>query len=120
MLTITAAVRIFLAATPTDMRRGFDRLAAAVSQELGADPLSGHLFVFRNRRGDKLKILYWDRSGYALWYKRLERGVFYFPPIEAGGVQVESAQLTLILEGLDFATARRRLRFKLPARAVGP
>jgi transposase len=77
----------------------------------------GHLFVFRNRRGDKLKILYWDHTGYVLWYKRLERGVFHFPPVTAGGEKIGAAELALILEGIDLATARRRPRFRLPAPA---
>ena len=86
---------------------------------IGQDPLSGHLFVFRNRRGDRIKILFWDRSGYCLWYKRLEKGVFKFPDSNARSIEVEAATLALILEGIDLAGARHRQRFALrPDRAL--
>ena len=74
MLSWPPTVRIFLAAEPTDMRKGFDSLAHLVESSMALDPLSGHLFVFRSRRGDRIKVLWWDRDGYALWYKRLEKG----------------------------------------------
>ena len=84
MINLPPTVRIFLATAPADMRRGFDGLAAlTTSVARGQDPLSGHLFVFRNRRGDRIKILYWDRDGLAIWAKRLERGAFRFPPPRA-------------------------------------
>jgi len=76
MLSLPAAVRIYLATDPCDMRKGFDSLAATVRESFGDDPLSGHLFVFRSRRADRMKILWWDRDGYAIWMKRLERGTF--------------------------------------------
>ena len=76
MLTLPPSTRIFVATKPTDMRKGFDSLAVLVRDFLGEDPLSGHLFVFRNRPGDRLKILWWDRDGLAIWYKRLEEGSF--------------------------------------------
>ena len=75
MINLPPTVRIFLATAPADMRRGFDGLASLTTSVIGENPLSGHLFVFRNRRGDRLKILSWDRDGLALWAKRLERGV---------------------------------------------
>lgn len=112
MLSLPPSVRIFLASEPVDGRRGMDGLAALVREVFGEDPLSGHLFVFRNRRGSGAKILYWDRSGYWLLQKRLERGVFRFP--SGGGsprVEVEAADLALLLEGIDLAGARRRERF---------
>ncbi len=95
------------------MRRSFDALAALVDQVVGEDPLSGHLFVFRNRRGDLVKILSWDRTGYCIWYKRLEEGVFRFPEAVAGRVEIEAAELALILEGIDLAGATRQRRFRL-------
>lgn len=115
MLSWPPSVRVFLATQPADMRRSFDGLAALVTGFLGQDPLSGHLFVFRNRRGDRVKILYWDRSGYCLWYKRLEEGTFRFPSAAGAGVEVEVAELALLLEGIDLAGASRRKRF-VPAR----
>lgn len=115
MLSWPPSMRVFLATQPADMRRSFDGLAALVTGFLGQDPLSGHLFVFRNKRGDRVKILCWDRSGYCLWYKRLEEGVFRFPSTAGPGVEVEAAELALLLEGIDLAGATKRKRF-VPAR----
>src|SRR5438270_583291 len=78
------------------------------------DPMTGHLFVFRSRRGDRLKVLWWDRDGYALWYKRLERGGFHFPACEGESVEVKAADLAMILEGIDLASVRRRPRYSRP------
>lgn len=111
MLSLPPAVRIYVCTQPADMRRSFDGLAAMTREVIRENPLSGHLFVFRNRRGDRVKILYWDRSGYCLWYKRLERGVFHFPEAEDGGIEIAMADLLLLLEGLDLAGARRRPRY---------
>jgi transposase len=113
VLSLPPSVSIWLCAEAADMRRSFDGLAALVRQALGQDPLSGHLFVFRNKRGDRVKILWWDRSGYALWYKRLEAGAFRFPAGEEArsGMQVNAAELALLLEGIDLAGARRRKRY---------
>jgi transposase len=104
------SVRIFLAAAPLDLRKSFDGLAAATRELLAQDPLSGHLFVFLNRRSDRVKILVWDRNGYWLMCKRLERGRFR-TPVRDGKVEIESAELTLMLEGIDLAGARRRPRW---------
>ena len=93
------------------MRRSFDGLAAMVREHLGQDPLSGHLYVFRNKREDRVKIIYWDRSGFALWYKRLEQGTFRFPSSDAKRVRVEAAELAMLLEGIDLSRAKRRKRF---------
>lgn len=93
------------------MRRSFDGLSAMVVEHLEKDPFSGHLFVFRNRRGDRVKILYWDRSGFSLWYKRLEKGVFHFPSAVVGYVEMEATELALILEGIDLREARRVPRY---------
>jgi transposase len=113
MLNWPSAVRIFLAARPADMRRGFDGLARMAAEVIRQDPLSGALFVFRNRRGDRLKVLYWAGDGYALWYRRLERGTFRFPACEGEAVEIRAADLTLILEGIDLSRVRRRPRFEL-------
>jgi transposase len=114
VINFPPTVRIFLASSPADMRRGFDGLAALTTSVLSQDPLSGHLFVFRNRRGDRLKILYWDRDGLAIWAKRLERGVFRFPEPKGNRVEVTPAEMAAILEGIDLGHARRLPRFALP------
>jgi transposase len=113
MLTWPRTVRVFAYTPPTDMRRSFDRLGSMVQQILHQDPFSGHLFVFVNRSGDRMKILFWDRSGYALFYKRLEQGVFHLPAETEACVEIDVARLTLILEGLDLAGARQHKRFSL-------
>jgi transposase len=97
---------------PTDLRRSFDGLAGLVAGVLSADPLSGHLFVFRNRRADLIKILYWDRSGYCIWAKRLERGTFRFPALKECRVEMQSSDLMLILEGIDLSSVKRRKRYQ--------
>ena len=112
MLMLPPAVRIFICAQPVDMRSSFDTLAELTRTLIRQQPLSGHLFVFRGRRGDRAKILWWDRSGYCLWYKRLERGVFRFTAAQEGVVEVEAAELALLLEGIDLAGAQRRPRFQ--------
>jgi transposase len=111
MLSWPPAVRVFVHTQPTDMRRSFDRLAWLAQEVLHQDPFSGHLFVFVNRTGDRMKILFWDRSGYALFYKRLEEGVFHLPTAEGTGVEIDVPRLTLILEGLDLAGAQQQKRF---------
>ena len=115
MINLPPTVRIFLATAPADMRRGFDGLAALTTSVLGEDPLSGHLFVFRNRRGDRLKILWWDRDGLAILAKRLERGVFRFPTPRDGRIEVTPAEMADILEGIDLQNARRQRRYCLPS-----
>ena len=103
MLTLPPSVRVFVHLGPTDMRRSFDGLAGMVREILRADPMSGHLFVFFNRRRDRVKILFWDRTGLALWYKRLEEGVFTLPKASDGNQQpsmeMSWADVSLILEG---------------------
>jgi transposase len=117
MLSLALPGRIFLYTAPTDMRRSFDGLAALVRDQLGADPLSGHLFVFRNRRGDRLKLLYWDEDGLAIWAKRLEDGTFQFPAADATSVEIRATDLALILGGIDLGSARRRQRYQRPVSA---
>lgn len=111
-------VRIFLCTAATDMRRSFDRLAEMVQQSLAQDPLSGNLFVFRNRCGDKLKIFYWDADGYTQWYKRLEEGTFRFPRIVEGqhSIEVRASELAMLLEGIDLRSIKRVKRFKVAAK----
>lgn len=113
MLSLPSAIRIFLCIEPTDMRRGFDRLAEMVRSVIRQDPLSGHLFVFRSRVGDRLKLLYWDRDGLALWYKRLEKGRFPTPAHVGEDFRIDSRELSMMLEGLEDASVRRRIRFEL-------
>jgi transposase len=118
VLSLPASVRVFVCTLPTDMRRGYDGLAALVRGHFGQDPLGGHLFVFANRRADRLKILYWDRDGFALWMKRLEKGAFRMPgksAADAAGVEVSSAGLLMLLEGIDASSAKRRPRYAGPA-----
>jgi transposase len=115
MLTWPRSVRVFLCAEPTDMRRSFDTLAEMTRRVLEQEPLSGHLFVFSSRRADRVKILYWDRGGYALWYKRLETGQFHWPSARGKRVELEAAELSLLLEGIDLSGARHHRRFRNPA-----
>lgn len=106
------AARIWLATEATDMRCGFDRLAERVRAVIGQDPLSGHLFVFRSRRGDRLKILVWDRDGFLLWYKRLESGVFKLPRVErTGSVELRASELAMALDGIDVSKLKRVPRY---------
>lgn len=115
MLTLPPSVRIFVCLEATDMRKGFDGLAAATQEKIGEDPLSGHLFVFFNRRRNRTKILFWDRSGLALYYKRIEKGRFQLAALDAYArgrrAEIEAAELMLILEGITLQGARRRPRF---------
>jgi transposase len=114
MLTLPSTVRIYVAAEPVDLRRGFDGLAAATREIIRENPLSGHLFVFTNRRSNRLKILLWEPSGYLLIYKRLERGRFRMPTTPRAGarhVELEATELALMMEGIDLRGARRRPRW---------
>lgn len=97
------------------MRCGFDRLAERVRTVIGEDPLSGHLFVFRSRRGDRLKILLWDGDGFVLWYKRLEEGVFKLPRVEEGrrSVELRASELAMVLDGIDMTKLRRVPRYQV-------
>ena len=116
MLSLPLPVRIFLCVEHADLRKGFDGLAHMVRAFLGGDPLSGHLFVFRNKRGDRIKLLYWDTDGLAIWYKRLEQGSFRFPqPTGADrGVEIRAADLTMILDGVDLESIKRQRRYRRP------
>jgi transposase len=114
MFGLSAAVRVYLATEPADMRKSFDGLAALVAGVLALDPLSGHLFVFLNKRRDRIKVLYWDRDGLAVWAKRLERGTFRVPHATDGRVEMTTAELAALLAGIDLDTARRRPRYTRP------
>lgn len=117
MLNFTGAVRIFLATSPVDMRRQIDGLAALVNDVLSQDPFTGHVFVFRGRRADRIKLLVWDKNGFVLVYKRLEKSRFRFPDVSSGCRELDSTALTLLLEGLDLELAARAPRW-LPARGA--
>lgn len=110
----SGATRIWLATAPADMRCGFDRLADLARLTTEQDPTSGHLFLFRSRAGDRLKALYWDRDGYALWYKRLEVGVFKFPKTGEGAKSVElrASELAMLLDGIDLRSVERVARYQ--------
>lgn len=132
MLSLSRTARVFLATAPTDMRKGFDGLFALVENVIREDPFSGHLFVFRNRRRDRLKVLWWDRDGLAIFYKRLERGSYQFPMdagVQASVVksaisnadgtaaarcEIRSDELSLLLAGIDLGSVKRRRRYQRP------
>ena len=118
MLTLSRATKIYFSLQPADMRKSFDGLSTMVQTILEADPLSGHLFVFINKRADRVKMLYWDGDGLALWYKRLEKGTFRKPMLLRGDhevrVEMTSAELAMLLEGIELKNIRRRPRYSLP------
>lgn len=116
---LPAAVRVFFCTRPTDMRKSFDGLQGMVREFLGQDPLSGHLFLFINRRRDRIKVLWWDRDGLVIWYKRLEAGTFQqldsrAGPNQASGaasIELTATEMAMLLTGVDLASARRRKRY---------
>ena len=110
MISLPSGTRIWLAAGMTDMRRGFDGLARIVQEKLAADPFAGHIFVFRGRRGDLVKLLWWDGDGLCLFAKRLERGRFIWPQATEGSVHLSTAQLSMLLEGIDWRRPARTWR----------
>jgi transposase len=109
MIAVPGGTRVWLAAGVTDMRKGFDGLAAVVQLQLSEDPFSGQLFVFRGRRGDRVKILWWDGDGLCLYAKRLEGGRFVWPQAREGVVALSAAQLSMLLEGIDWRRPRRTI-----------
>lgn len=113
---VPGALRIWLCTGRTDMRCGFDRLAALAAEVTGQDATSGHLFVFRNRGGDRLKMLYWDRDGYVLWYKRLEEGLFKLPKLEPQqrSTPLRPSELAMLLDGIDLSSVKRSHRYHRP------
>jgi transposase len=113
MIMFPSTVRTFLCTRPTDLRKSFDGLTGLVQECFGQDPLTGHLFLFLNRRRDRIKILYFDRDGLAIWYKRLEVGSYQMPHAAGqDGVELQPAQLAMLLSGIDLRTARQRKRFQ--------
>jgi len=120
MLNLSQTIRVFVCTQPADMRRSFDGLCGMAENLMKQSPLSGHLFVFRNRNRDRLKILYWDRDGLAIWYKRLEKGGFQLPTdLKPGDKEQSSAEisideLTWLLGGVDLASVKRRKRYSRP------
>jgi transposase len=117
MISLPSAVRAFFCTRAVDMRKSFDGLSGLVEECFRQDLLDGHLFLFVNRRRDRIKALYFDHDGLAIWYKRLEVGCFQVPDAgDRDGIELDSAQLAMILSGIDLKTARRRRRF----RAIGP
>ncbi len=115
MIQVAPSTKVYLACRPVSMRYGFDGLAAQVKQVLNADPYSGHVFIFRSKRADYLKILHWDGTGLCLFAKRLESGKFAWPPIVDGGMVLTPAQLALLLEAIDW---RRTVAADAPRRPV--
>lgn len=113
MLSLGSSHRYYLYREPTDMRKGFNGLSGLVRSELGRDPLSGDVFIFINRRRDKMKLLVWDRSGFVIWYKGLESGTFEMPASRAGSHHISWQELVLILEGVELKSVRHRKRFSL-------
>jgi transposase len=117
MIHLPAAVRVYLCLSPCDMRRSFDGLHALVRDHLQLDAFAGHLYLFSNKRRDRLKILYWDRDGFAIWAKRLERGSYVIPSGEPSSrrIEITSEELSALLSGIDLSTATRRKRYRRAA-----
>lgn len=120
MLTLPPSVKIYVAASPVDCRKSFNGLSSMVESTFAVDPLSGHLFVFLNRRGDQVRMLFFDRTGYCIVSKRLERGTFRLVRQAKDGsqhVEVDSGELGLMLEGIELQGAKRRARWRPPSSA---
>jgi transposase len=112
MLTLGLTGRIWVCIGPVDGRKSFDGLTAVVTAQLSRDPLSGDLFVFKNRRGDRLKILAWQGDGFAMYLRRLERGTFVFPSAKTAEVSVTATELAMILGGVELQSVKRRTRYQ--------
>jgi transposase len=122
MLSVSPAVKLWYCPTGVDMRLGFDGLFGLVRDRLKADPLSGHLFIFRNRIGDRLKVLYWGGCGLCLWCQRLEAGRYHFPEVAAdqAAVELSAGQFQMVLDGIDLSRVRRFKRFSPPREVALP
>lgn len=116
MIALPPQIRVFLYRLPTDMRKSFHGLVALTESALKQDPLSGSLFVFLNRRRDRIKVLYWGQTGFCIWYQQLQQGTYQLPTEEAldarETIEVTRSQLSLILDGIDLASVRQRTRFQ--------
>jgi transposase len=115
VLSLLGNARVFVAVPPADLRKGYDGLARLAHDVIAQDPLSGHLFVFANRKRNRIKILYWDRDGYAVWMKRLERGNFRWPTPASDHVEWTALELAAVLGGIDLKVTRKRPRYELAA-----
>ena len=115
MLSVPGNVRVYLCTQPTDMRKSFDGLQGLMMQVFRCNPMDGHLFLFVNRRRDKLKILYWDGDGLAIWYRRLEQGTFQVPQVaeDEKSAEIRSEDLAMLLRGIDYHNVRRRKRYSI-------
>jgi transposase len=113
MMNLPPSVKIYVASGPADMRKSFNGLSSEVKHKLQGDPFCGHLFVFFNKRRDQVRVLFWDRNGFSIFAKRLEKGCFTLPAFDDGAthVDIEAAELALILEGIDLHGANRRPRW---------
>ncbi len=121
MLMWSSSVKIYVSTTPLDMRKSFDGLAMATRSALQSDPMSGHLFVFFNKRADLMKAIWWSKGGFCLYSKRLERGKFRFLKAidgETNRVEVGATELAMILDGIDLKATKRRKRWNPPIRAT--
>lgn len=118
MIRLPTKIKVYLCVPPTDMRKSFDGLCGLAANVMAKDPLSGHLFVFRNRVRDRVKLMYWDGDGLAIWYKRLEQGTFQFPTdtsdsdSETPSAEITASDLQLLLDGVDLGSVQRRVRYQ--------
>jgi transposase len=115
MIGAIGGTRIFLCTLDTDMRKSFDALRGIIRSAMHLDPLSDCLFVFKNKGGDRIKVIYWDRDGYAIWYKLLQRGTFQFPSLQnlsSAGIEIDASTLRMILDGIDLSSIRRKARYR--------
>lgn len=121
MLRAPDTARIFLCTDDVDMRKSFDSLRGIIRSAMHLDPLCGSLFVFKNKRGDRIKCVYWDETGFAMWYKVLQRGTFQFPNLQnhsSAGLEIDASTMRLILDGIDLGSIRRRPRFRRPIERI--
>lgn len=118
MIALPPQVRVFVYRLPTDMRKSFHGLVALVESAVKQDPFSGSLFVFFNRQRDRIKILYWGQTGFCIWYQQLQKGTYQLPDEKSlesqQTIEVTRSQLSLMLDGIDLASVRQRMRFQLP------